>query len=215
MRAAASVLACVTLIASLWAGCGPAALSGGDAAGSSELLRPECASAAADSGAAGAINQTIAALADQPATHSGFVFDRTMLQFAQGVLEAKGMDEHRAAVALTGVSFDTYRYQQPAFYTPEAMAALIQQYRAAGWKHMVNANQTPANTAQPRAMVTDMWLHFSGADIDHLTVLTRSARTMNVVQVSGDLRPLDLLHLGGHFGIPKVDPNAVMVPDRQ
>ncbi len=162
----------------------------------------------------GAFNQTFATLADQPATHSGIVFDRNMLQFAQGVLEAQGMDEHRAAVALTGVAFDTYRYQQPAFYTPEAMAGLIAQYRAAGWKHMVNANETPANTAQPRKMVTDMWLHFSGADIDHLTVLTRSAKTMNVVQVSGDLRPLDLLHLGGHFGIPKVDPNAVMVPDR-
>ena len=160
----------------------------------------------------GAFNQTLSQLADQPATHSGFVFDRNMMQFAQGMLEAQGMDAHRAAAALTGVTFDTYRYPQPAFYSPEAMQALINEYRAAGWKHMVNANETPANTAQPRKMVTDLWLHFSGADIDHLTVLTRSAKVMNVVQVSGDLRPLDLLHLGGHFGIPKVDPNAVMVP---
>jgi hypothetical protein len=35
---------------------------------------------------------------------------------------------------------------------------------------------------------------------------------MNVIEVSGLLRPLDLVHLSGHFGIPKVDPNAVMVP---
>ena len=160
----------------------------------------------------GVFNQTIASLADQPATHTGFSFDRNMLTFAQSVLEAQGLDAHRAAAALTGVEFDTYRYPQPAFYSPEAMTALIQQYRAAGWKHMVNADETPANTAQPHKMVTDMWLHFSGADVDHLTVLTRSARNMNVVQVSGDLRPLDLLHLGGHFGIPRVDPNAVMVP---
>ena len=160
----------------------------------------------------GVFNQTIASLADQPSTHTGFVFDRNMLTFAQSLLEAQGLDARRASLALTGVEFDTYRYPQPVFYSPEGMTALIQQYRAAGWKHMVNANQTPANTAQPRQMVTDMWLHFSGADIDHLTVLTRSAKNMNVVQVSGDLRPLDLLHLGGHFGIPKVDPNAVMVP---
>ena len=34
---------------------------------------------------------------------------------------------------------------------------------------------------------------------------------MSLVEVSGLLRPLDLIHLGGwHFGIPKVDPNAVM-----
>jgi hypothetical protein len=163
----------------------------------------------------GVFNQAIAALADQPATHSGFTFDRNMLSVAQNVLEAQGMDAHRAAIALTGLSFDSYRYPEPVFYSPEAMQALIGQYRAAGWKHMVNANETPANTAQPKKMVTDLWLHFSGADIDHVTVLTRAAKNMNVIQVSGDLRPLDLLHLGGHFGIPRVDPNAVMVPDRQ
>jgi len=35
---------------------------------------------------------------------------------------------------------------------------------------------------------------------------------VNVVQIACDLRPLDLVHLSGHFGIPKVDPGAVMVP---
>jgi hypothetical protein len=160
------------------------------------------------------VEQAFAMLADQPATHSGFVFDRTMLQVAQNLLESGGMDARRASLALTAISFDSYRYREPAFYSPEAMQGLADQYRALGWKHMVNANQTPQNTAQPRAMVTDMWLHFSGADIDGVTVLTRSAKDMNVVQVHGDLRPLDLLHLGGHFGIPKVDPNAVMVPAR-
>ena len=50
-------------------------------------------------------------------------------------------------------------------------------------------------------------------DIDAVTVLMRGPHTMNVVQITGDLRPLDLLHLSGHFGIPKVDPGAVMVPD--
>jgi hypothetical protein len=35
---------------------------------------------------------------------------------------------------------------------------------------------------------------------------------MNVIEVSGELRPLDLVHLSGHFGIPKIDPGAAMVP---
>ena len=158
------------------------------------------------------LQQQLAGLADQPATHTGFVIDRNMLQMAQGVLESQGMDATRAAAALKAVSVDNYRYQQPAFYTPEAMAALIDQYHAMHWQHLVNANQTPASTAQPAKTVTDMWLHFSGADVDGLTVLTRAPKMMTVVQVSCDLRPLDLLHLGGHFGIPKVDLGAVMVP---
>jgi hypothetical protein len=36
---------------------------------------------------------------------------------------------------------------------------------------------------------------------------------LNVIQVACDLRLLDLIHLSGHFGISKVDPNAVIVPD--
>ena len=159
------------------------------------------------------LSQQLGELADQPAKHTGFVFDRPMLVIAQNVLEANGMDARRAAAALTGISFDQYHYQQPAFYTPEAMAGLLESYRAAGWKHLVNAHQTPENTAQPRGMATDLWLHFAGANIDAVTVLMRGSRDMNVVQITGDLRPLDLLHLGGHFGIPKVDPSAVMVPE--
>lgn len=160
------------------------------------------------------LQQSLDNLADAPATHTGFTFDRNLMGLAAGVLEAGGLDPQRAAAALTSVRFDTYRYPQPVFYEPEAMAAIIAGYRAAGWKHLVNGNgnRSPANSAQPRSTLTDLWLHFTGADIDDVTVLIRSSRDMNLIQVSGDLRPLDLIHLSGHFGIPKVDPNAVMVP---
>ena len=151
-------------------------------------------------------------LADQPATHTAFSFDRSMLQIAQNLLTSSGVDANRAAAALTGISIDNYRYPRPAFYTPETMASIIDAYHAAGWKHLVDANQTPASTAQPRATVTDLWLHFTGPDINGVTVLTRSTRDMSVIQIACELRPLDLIHLSGHFGIPKVDPNAVMVP---
>ncbi len=160
------------------------------------------------------MNQVFSTLSDQPATHTGISFDRGELSAAQMFLEANGVDAKRAAAALTGISFDTYRYAKPAFYTPEAMSALLVGYKASGWKHLVNANQTAANTAQPEHPVTDLWLHFSGADIDAVTVLTRASRNMTVVRITGDLRPLDLLHLGGKFGIPKVDPSAVMVPEK-
>jgi hypothetical protein len=151
-------------------------------------------------------------LADQPATHTSFSFDRSELQIAQNLLASGGLDANHAAAALTGISIDNYRYPRPAFYTPETMDAIIASYNAAGWKHLVNANQNSANTAQPRNTVTDLWLHFAGADITGVTVLTRSPRDMSVIQIACELRPLDLVHLSGHFGIPKVDPNAVMVP---
>ena len=158
------------------------------------------------------ISQALKNLADQPATHTGVVFDRSMMEVAQNVLLQSGIDADRAAAALTSIRFDTYKYREPAFYTPEAVAHVIDAFHRAGWKHLVNGNQTPENSAQPHSMITDVWLHFTGADIDHVTVLVRAARDMSLIQVAGDLRPLYLLHLSGHFGIPKVDPNAVMVP---
>ncbi|HXC96410.1 MAG TPA: hypothetical protein VNU92_11970 [Edaphobacter sp.] len=151
-------------------------------------------------------------LANQPASHTAFSFDRSELQVAQNLLASGGMDPNHAAAALTGIAVDNYHYPHPAFYIPETMASIIAGYHAAGWKHLVNANQTPANTAHPHSAVTDLWLRFAGADITGITVLTRSPQDMNVVQVTCELRPLDLVHLSGHFGIPKVDPNAVMVP---
>ncbi len=152
------------------------------------------------------------ALANQPSSHTAFSFDRTMMQVAQALLESGGMSSERAAAALTGISVDNYHYSEPAFYTPEAMSAIIASYHAAGWKHLVNANQSPAESAQPHGIITDLWLHNSGPNINGVTVLTRSPRDMSVIQITCELRPLDLVHLSGHFGIPKVDPNAVMVP---
>jgi hypothetical protein len=157
------------------------------------------------------LNQALATLTDQPASHTGFTFDRSMLQMAQGYLTDSGMDAKRAAAALTSVSYDNFHYKAPAFYVPESMAALMNSYKAAGWMHLIDhSSRNAANSAEPKNGVTDMWLHFNGANIDAVTVLHRGPTNMNVVQVTGDLRPLDLMHISGHFGIPKVDPNVVM-----
>jgi hypothetical protein len=157
------------------------------------------------------ISQFMGNLADQPPTHLGFVFDRSMLQAARNLLQSGGMTPERAAAALTGISYDNYRYAHPAVYAPETMQSITEAYHLAHWKHLVNAHE-PAPGETQHKTATDLWLHYTGSDIDGVTVLTRGSKDVNVVQVACDLRPLDLVHLSGHFGIPKVDPGAVMVP---
>jgi len=181
------------------------------AAGSPAQSVAQPSQASGDAPGSPNINQFMGNLADQPATHLGFVFDRSMLQAARNLLQSGGMTPERAAAALTSVSYDNYRYAHPAVYTPETVASLIAAYRSAGWKHLVDAHEPPPGSAEHKTL-TDLWLHFTGSDIDGLTVLTRGSKDVNVVQVACDLRPLDLVHLSGHFGIPKVDPGAVMVP---
>jgi len=158
------------------------------------------------------VSQVLNDLASQPATHFSVSFDRSMLDYAGTFIDNGNDQVKRSAARLRSISVDTYHFQRPAFYTPEAMSTLAATYHAAGWKHLVDAHTTPAMSAQPPKPVTDLWLHFNGAEIDDVAVLVRGSRDMNLIQISCALRPLDLLHLSGHFGIPRVDPDAVMVP---
>jgi len=173
------------------------------------------------------LSQSLDELADQPATHTGFVLDRSMLQAARAMLQTDGQDgdqsAKRAAASISSIAFDNYRYPHPANYIPQNMAAIKAAYQAAGWKHLVNAHEPVGQgAARVSGIKTDLWLHYTGTNIDGVTVLTRGSRDMNVIQMVCDIRPIDLLHLGGHFGLPKIDshaidpapsdPNAVMVP---
>jgi hypothetical protein len=142
-------------------------------------------------------------LASERATHTAFTFDREMLQNADGII-GQGLG------ALNSVTVENYHYHEPAFYLPESMASLSAAYNAAGWKHLVNQHPGPRDAATPPKPLTDLWLHFNGPEIDNVAVLIRAPHQMSVIEVSGMLRPLDLVHLSGHFGIPRVDPDAVM-----
>lgn len=137
---------------------------------------------------------------------TSFTFDRSMLSAADAFLNGGDEQTRRVVAGLNSITVKTYHARDFARYDPGALGFIDSQYRAAGWKHLVNANGSAS------ANMTDMWLHFSGANINGVTVLSRGDKTMSVVSVDCTLRPLDLLHLGGHFGIPKVDENAVMVP---
>lgn len=139
-------------------------------------------------------------------SQTAFTFDRSMLSAADAFLNGKDESTRRIVAGLNSITVKTYRARDFARYDPGTLGMIDAQYRAAGWKHLVNANGAAS------ANMTDMWLHFSGTNINGVTVLSRGDKTMSVVSVDCTLRPLDLLHLGGHFGIPKVDENAVMVP---
>ncbi|MDE1154777.1 MAG: hypothetical protein PW735_03495 [Acidobacteriaceae bacterium] len=151
------------------------------------------------------VSEILSGLSSQPSTHTAFTLDRDMLDtfLGEGTLPP---------AALTGITFERYTFHQSAFYIPENLQALVEAYHAAGWSHLVDQGVSPGQNAQPDKPITDLWMHHDGANIDHVTVLIRARSQMNLIEVSGMLRPLDLVHLSGHFGIPKVDQNAVMVP---
>ncbi|MGI4980723.1 MAG: hypothetical protein ACRYHB_10040 [Janthinobacterium lividum] len=139
-------------------------------------------------------------------SQTAFTFDRTMLQLADGFFSGNDPETRRVLAGLNSITVRNYHAQDFARYDPGALAAIDGQLRGAGWKHLVNGN------GKATANLMDLWLHFNGGNINNVTVLSRGDRNMSVVTVDCTLRPLDLLHLSGHFGIPKIDEGAVMVP---
>jgi hypothetical protein len=154
------------------------------------------------------VQDDLANLTSGHASHTSITFDRDMLQSASSFLN----NGDGPAGQLNSITVQNFRYREPAFYLPEKLNDLVEAFHDAGWKHLVDQNASPKDSASPKRPLTDLWLHFNGAEIDDVTVIVRGPRQMSVIEVSGVLRPLDLVHLSGHFGIPKVDPSAVMVP---
>jgi hypothetical protein len=154
--------------------------------------------------------------------HNDFTFDRTMIQMASGLVDGGDPDTRKAIAKLNGVSVHLYRYAQPGMYDARQLDAIRQQYNEAGWKHLVSKQSHPQGAAiapgQPTTPPmptgpgpyavgaegrTDLYIKFQGTDVVGMVVVQSGARNINVVALNGDLSPLDLLHLRGHFGIPK------------
>lgn len=150
-------------------------------------------------------------LTSEHATHTAVTFDRDMIQTVGGIFNQDG----GPVAGLDSITVENFRFHEPAFYIPENMHALIRSYKEAGWTHLVEQTSNPRESASPTKQIADVWLHFRDMNIDGVTVLVRGPRQMSVVEVHGILKPLDLVHLSGHFGIPKVDPGAVMVPEHR
>jgi hypothetical protein len=152
------------------------------------------------------------------AFHTDFTFDRTTLQMASGLIDDGDADTRRAIAKLDGVSVHLYRYAAPGQYDPRQLDVIRQQYKDAGWKHLVSKQSQPGTAGPapstpgpvnsgpgpaPSGEHTDLYIKFQGTDVVGMVVVQTTPRNLNVVAINGDISPIDLLHLRGHFGIPK------------
>lgn len=146
----------------------------------------------------GWVPQGMEALGRTAAFHTDFTFDRSMLQLASGLWEGPGDPAFSDAInRLDGISIHSYHYAAPGMYDPRLLDAVRRQYSALGWQHLVTAHSTANGGA------TDLWISFNHMRATGAVVLFQSPTNLNLIAFSGNLSPLDLLHLRGHFGIPR------------
>lgn len=71
-----------------------------------------------------------------------------------------------------------------------------------------------SNHKNDGSVETDLWVRFDNGVISNIAVLLAGEKRLNFVAVSGSISPLDILHLSGHFGIPKMGSGPVFpAPD--
>jgi hypothetical protein len=154
------------------------------------------------------IPQGIESLGQNASSRTEFTLDHSMLVLVSK-LDQDDEDLRRVIAGVNGVSVHSYRFPKPGMYDSEILSSVRQQFHAAGWKHMVSTHDKDGGPG-----ATDLWIRFEDKVVRNIAVLFAGEKQLNLVAVSGSISPLDLFHLAGHFGIPKIEGGPVVpVPD--
>ena len=147
----------------------------------------------------------LAQLSALAAVKNSFTLDRTMLTAAAGLLPDTDEPTRQAINKLDGVSVHLLRFGEPGVPDEGAVDSIRDAYHLRGWKHVV----TTSNRGGPvHDGTTDVWVVMDGVNVRGAVVLAETPKSLTLVTVAGNLSPVDLLHLRGHFGIPRFDDNG-------
>jgi hypothetical protein len=147
------------------------------------------------------IPQGFEVLGQRAAFHTDFTFDRSMLQLAGYFVGDADQQTRNAIAKLNGISVHSYHFASPGLYDPGTLDMIRRQFEAAGWRHLVasHGHGDPFNPGQQ----TDLWINVSHMDVTGMMVLVSAPKDLNLIALNGDISTVDLLHLRGHFGIPR------------
>lgn len=146
------------------------------------------------------IPQGMEVLGRNAAFHTDFTFNKQMLDAISGLTTDE--ETQHIVAKLRGISVHVYRYAEPGLYDPSALDAVRLQYRDRGWKHLVTQQSKVTSDHRGR---TDLWIRFDHDNVEGIVVLLQNPTNLDLIAVNGTLSPLDLMHLRGHFGIPRDD----------
>lgn len=148
----------------------------------------------------------LAQLSTLAAMKTNFTLDRNMLGMAAAVLPDEDAEARQTLRKLDGVSVHLLRFGQAGMVDPAAMDAIRAAYHLRGWKHLVTAT----NAGGPvRNDTTDVWLVLDGVTVKGAVVLAETPKSVTLVTIAGNLDPVDVMHLRGHFGIPRFEKNQL------
>ncbi len=145
-------------------------------------------------------------LGAQAVAKESFTLDRTLLAAAAGLMPDSDADLRQTVAKLDGVSVHVLRFAADSQADPTQVEAIRDAYHLRGWKHVLSSTNLGGST---HSDITDVWLVLDGANVRGGVVLVESPKSLTLATVSGNLSPVDILHLRGHFGIPRFDSDGI------
>ena len=129
-----------------------------------------------------------------------FTLDRNMLAAAAALVPDNDQPDRIAIRKLDGVSVNTMRFNDAGVPDEGAVESIRDAYHLRGWKHLVTSTRAggPVHSGS-----TDVWVVMDGVTVKGAVILAETPRSLTLVTVAGNLDPVDILHLRGHFGIPR------------
>jgi hypothetical protein len=145
-------------------------------------------------------------LSTQALAKESFTLDRNMLAAAAGLLPDADADVKQSVAKVDGVSVHILRFAAEGGADPVAVDAIRDSYHLRGWKHVISSSSKGgAVQSGTHNETTDVWVVMDGANVRGAVVLVESPRSLTLATMAGNLSPVDLLHLRGHFGIPRFE----------
>jgi hypothetical protein len=176
---------------------------------SAAIARSQAQSAPVNSAPPQAIQQNwfpvaIEGLGQNASSRTEFTLDHNMVVLASKA--DQGDDSLRRVIAgVDGISVHRFKFQGTGMYDPQVLNAVRHEYTEAGWQHISDAHD---KYGYPGG--TDLWIHLEHNTIRNIAFLITQADQVAFVSVSGSISPVDLLHLAGHFGIPRIEGGVVI-----
>jgi hypothetical protein len=148
----------------------------------------------------------LAQLSAYATVKNSFTLDRTMLNAAASVLAETDEPTRQAINRLDGLSVHVLRFGDAGVPDERAVDSIRDAYHLRGWKHIVT---TTHHGGPVHDDTSDVWVVMDGVNVRGAVVLAETPKSVTLVTVAGNLSPVDLLHLRGHFGIPRFNDSGV------
>ena len=145
------------------------------------------------------IPQGVEALRQSAASKTEFSLDHTRLVLASKI-DSDDEDLRRVIAGVGAVSVHRFHFTQPWSYDQDTLREVKDEYHHGGWKQVLNKHPKDG-----RPGATDLWIHLHHNAVNNIAILIARANEVTFVEVTGSISPIDLLHLAGHFGIPKIE----------